>query len=170
MPLAYVGSMKTQITAIVVAIALGATATASAGTKTLTGKFSGDSNAKVTIKVQTNSRGVATKVTSVSFSKVNSRCTFSEEGPSKPGPDVTKKLGSVKLSKFPKNKTGFSKRKDFGKAPFIATGTFGSAKATKVTGTVESLDVFGDLGADGTSSRPDFRACTLLGRFTAKAK
>jgi hypothetical protein len=110
-----------------------------AGTNTLTGKFErvvGASSSKITIKVETNKRGVATKVKSFSV-KGTSECRDAAEGSLEAGPVINAKLGSFKITSSAGG-SRFEGTKRIKGVKHTVSGSFTSKKGRKVSGSIRA--------------------------------
>jgi hypothetical protein len=142
-------------------LALTGAAAATAATSTLTGKFGrNDSNSKITIKVEKSKKGVPTRIASFNISGATAECYDQDENRLTPGPDVSGKLGSFKITAFKQSgqKTSYN---------FSATKTINGVKHT----------VTGSVAANGRSASGSVRSkptpapkCSIPeNTFTAKA-
>lgn len=159
--------MKTRILALTGILVLAAAFPAVAGTNKFSAKLKnteGTTVGKVSFKVKTNKKGVATKVTSLKVSDVQTQC-LSEDGV-KPGPKVTAKFpGSHKITvaegaadtKFISFRTKTLKKSGF---YVVVSGNFKTKKGRAVKdGRVNVSNIDKSAGS-----------CSVTGDFKAKRK
>jgi preprotein translocase subunit SecF len=155
--------MRTRILALAAILALATAAVAVAGTNKFSTSVKKQPGSKISFKIKTNKKGVATKVTSLKVSGIQVTCESRQtSGPKFPGPKVSASLGTVKIQKQVLGGTTgylFQVQKQAGGAFWNVGGALTSKKGRKVTD--------GSVNAQVNS---ESQLCEGGGKFGAKRK